>query len=117
MKSVEIISVPVSDPQRSKEFYLKIGLNLIIEAPMGPDQTWIQLGFPDGGASITLVNWFPKMTPGALQGTVILCDDIAQTIATLNEKGVETGKIDDTPWGKFATLNDPDGNSWSLHQA
>jgi catechol 2,3-dioxygenase-like lactoylglutathione lyase family enzyme len=116
MKSVEIISVPVTDPQKSKEFYLKMGLNLVREMPFGKNQTWIQLSFPNGGANITLVNWFDKMPAGSLQGITISCEDIEEDIIQLNNKGIPTGKVDETPWGKFASITDPDGNSWSLHE-
>jgi catechol 2,3-dioxygenase-like lactoylglutathione lyase family enzyme len=44
IKSFEIVSVPVSDQQRSKQFYRDVvGLELVREEPMGPGQSWIQL--------------------------------------------------------------------------
>jgi catechol 2,3-dioxygenase-like lactoylglutathione lyase family enzyme len=44
IKSFEIVSVPVSDQQRSKEFYRDVvGFELLREDPMGPGQSWIQL--------------------------------------------------------------------------
>ena len=116
MRSAEIISVPVTDPQRSKEFYLKMGLSLVIESPMGENQTWIQLKFPDGGADIALVNWFPNMPAGSLQGVVVLTDSIEDDRTRLTAVGITVGKTDDTPWGKFAPIADPDGNTWTLHQ-
>ena len=116
MKSIELISVPVTDQQKSKEFYLKMGLKLEREAPFGKDQQWIQLSFPKGGTTITLVTWFPNMPAGCMQGVTISCDDIEAEIKKLNLKGIVTGKLDNTPWGKFASIQDPDGNTWSLHQ-
>ncbi|TZF83991.1 glyoxalase [Pedobacter sp. BS3] len=116
MKSIGIISVPVTDQQKSKEFYLKMGLSIIAEAPMGNGQTWVQMGFPEGDVSITLVTWFPKMPAGSLHGATILTDDIVAEKKRLLEAGIETGKIDETPWGKFAFVTDPDGNSWVLHE-
>jgi predicted enzyme related to lactoylglutathione lyase len=115
MRSIEIISIPVTDQQVAKEFYLKMGFSIIIEAPFQGGSNWIQLGLPDGGTTITLVNWFPELRPGSIQGFVIKCDDINASIAELKEKGIEAGKVDETPWGRFATVKDPDGNSWSLH--
>lgn len=116
MKTVEIVSVPVTDQQKAKAFYLKMGLKLINESPMGNGQTWIQLGFPGGGADITLVTWMEKMPAGSLQGNTIGCDDIEKEKKRLLENGIETGKVDNTPWGKFAWIVDPDGNTWTLHQ-
>jgi predicted enzyme related to lactoylglutathione lyase len=116
MKTIELVSVPVTDQQKSKEFYLQLGLKLITEAPMGDEQFWIQLGFKDGGPSITLVTWFEKMPAGSMQALVISTDDIEKDIIELNSKGIIVGTIDNTPWGKFATIKDPDGNTLSLHQ-
>jgi hypothetical protein len=54
MKNIEIISIPVTDQLKSKEFYLKLGLQIIMEAPMGNGQTWIQMGLPNQETSISL---------------------------------------------------------------
>ena len=74
MKSASLVSVPVTDPQKSKAFYLKMGLHLVREMPMDKEKVWIQMGFPEGGPGITLVTWFPKMPPGSLQAVVIDCE-------------------------------------------
>ncbi|MDB5257385.1 MAG: Glyoxalase-like domain protein [Chitinophagaceae bacterium] len=116
MKAIEVVSIPVSDQQRSKAFYLSIGFVLVLEAPMDEKANWIQLGLPNGGASITLVTWFPKMPPGSFQGLVIATDDIAKDREFLSTKGVAVGLTDETPWGKFAQITDPDGNGLTLHQ-
>lgn len=42
MKAIEIITIPVSNQQKAKEFYSKLGFELIIEAPSHDGQTWIQ---------------------------------------------------------------------------
>ncbi len=116
MKTINLISIPVTDQQRAKEFYLKFGFEIMVEAPMGPDQTWIQLCLPGNTVSVTLVNWFDKMPAGSMQAMVIKTDDIANEIKELEAKGIKVGKIDETPWGKFASVTDPDGNGLSLHQ-
>lgn len=116
MKNISIISMPVSDQQRAKEFYLKAGFTLLIENKMSPQQTWIQLGLPGAEASITLVNWFDKMPPGCVQGLVIETEDIEKEVERLKENGIEAGAIEKTPWGLFASIADPDGNTFTLHQ-
>jgi len=116
MKLIEVISVPVSNQAASKEFYLKIGFEIIVEAPMGDGNTWIQLGLPGQTTSISLVNWFSNMTPGSLQGLVVKSEDIEKEAAELKAKGVNIKDIDPTPWGKFATFYDPDGNSLILRE-
>jgi catechol 2,3-dioxygenase-like lactoylglutathione lyase family enzyme len=116
MKTISIISIPVTDQEAAKQFYQKLGFNLLVEAPF-ENNKWIQLGLPGQEAvSITLVTWFPELKPGSIQGFVIHVDSIEHEIKELNAKGINTGKIDNTPWGKFVSVKDPDGNTWSLHQ-
>ena len=107
MKAIEIIMLPVKDRQQAKEFYLKLGFEVRIEAPDPHGETWIQLGLPGSETTISLAGF---------AGIICETDDIAAEIAALNEKGIEVGNIDSTPWGKFAWLKDPDGNSLCLHQ-
>ncbi len=42
MKSVEIIMIPVKDRQKAKEFYLKLGFQVVIEATDPHGKAWIQ---------------------------------------------------------------------------
>ena len=116
MKAIEIISIPVSDQQRSKEFYVKLGFTILIEAPFGNGQNWVQLGFNGHDTSITLVTWFRNMPAGSVNGFVIKTGDLEKDIEELTAKGIEVGKVEQTPWGKFLSVKDPDGNALSLHQ-
>ncbi|MDN5284141.1 MAG: Glyoxalase-like domain protein [Mucilaginibacter sp.] len=115
MKAIEVISIPVTDQTRAKEFYQKLGFEILVEAPFGPNQQWVQLAFPGSAVSITLVNWFPEMAAGSIRGLVIRTDDIDADIRELTAKGIKVGEIDHTPWGKFLNVKDPDGNTVSLH--
>ncbi len=107
MKSVEIIMVPVKDRQKAKEFYLKLGFQVIVEAPGAHGDTWIQMGIPGSNTTISLAGF---------QGIICETDNIEKEIKELNEKGIEVGNIDNTPWGRFAWLKDLDGNSFCLHE-
>ena len=107
MKSVEIIMIPVKDRQKSKEFYLKLGFQVIVEAPDAHGETWIQMGLPGSSTTISLAGF---------QGVIYETDNIDNEIAALQSEGIEVGKIDKTPWGKFAWLKDLDGNSLCLHE-
>lgn len=108
MKKLEVIMLPVADQQKAKEFYLALGFELMVEAPMGNGETWLQLGLPGTETSISLAKF---------NGIVIETADIQTEVTNLNAKGIAVEKIDDTPWGKFAWLKDTDGNSLCLHQA
>ncbi|BAU53363.1 VOC family protein [Mucilaginibacter gotjawali] len=117
MKSIEIISIPVTDQQRSKEFYVKLGFTILAETPTGDGQTWVQLGFNGHDTSVTLVTWFPQMPPGSIHGFVIKTDSLEQDVEEFTAKGIHVGRIDETPWGKFMAVKDPDGNVLSFHQS
>jgi predicted enzyme related to lactoylglutathione lyase len=56
------------------------------------------------------------MPPGCQQGFVVKTDSLEQDIEELTAKGIAVGKIDETPWGRFAAVKDPDGNTVSFHQ-
>jgi len=107
MKNVEIIMIPVADQQKAKAFYIKLGFKVIVEAPSAHGETWIQMGLPGGNTTISLAKF---------QGIICETDDLEKDINDLKTNGIEVGKIDDTPWGRFAWLKDPDGNSLCLHQ-
>jgi catechol 2,3-dioxygenase-like lactoylglutathione lyase family enzyme len=107
MKSPEIIMLPVTDRQKAKEFYLKLGFQIVVEAPDPHGDTWIQMGLQNSNSTISLAGFH-----------AIICetDNIEKEVRELKTKGIEVGKIDDTPWGKFAWLKDLDGNSLCLRQ-
>jgi catechol 2,3-dioxygenase-like lactoylglutathione lyase family enzyme len=107
MKSVGIIMIPVRDRQKAKEFYLKLGFQIVVEAPDPHGDTWIQMGLPNSNTTISLAGF---------QGIICETDNIDKEIKELESKGIEVGKIDDTAWGRFAWLKDLDGNSLCLHQ-
>lgn len=107
MKSIEIIMLPVKDRQKAKEFYLKLGFRVLVEASDPHGEPWIQMGLPGSETSISLAGF---------QGIICETDDIENEVLRLKHQGIEAGKIDTTPWGKFAWFNDLDGNSLCLHQ-
>jgi len=107
MKSLEIIMLPVADKQNAKEFYLKLGFEILLEAPAAHGETWIQMGLPGSNTSISL---------SGFNGIICETEDIVEEIKELAAKGIEVGNIDETPWGKFAWIKDLDGNSLCLHE-
>jgi catechol 2,3-dioxygenase-like lactoylglutathione lyase family enzyme len=118
LTQVKIVSVPVSDQDRARDFYVnRLGLRVVRDDPMGPDQRWVELAVGDGSTSLTLVTWFDAMPPGSCQGLVFMTSDLEQTVADLREQGVEFRRgIEDAPWGRQAVLYDPDGNGLVLLQ-
>lgn len=122
-KRIEVISVPVADQGRSLQFYRdKLGF-LVTNDSLFPDgqggmQRWLQLAASAGAeTSITLVSWFPAMPAGSMHGAILWVDNIERARNELIASGVDVEPTFETPWGKFAGFNDPDGNGWSLHGA
>lgn len=111
IRHVQVVSVPVSDQDRAKEFYVDVlGFTLLADRQFAPDMRWVMVAPPGGQTSLTLVTWFPSMLPGSLQGTVLESDDLERDIEALTGKGVEVSEPQDAPWGRFVTFADPDGN-------
>lgn len=108
-----MVSIPVSEQDRSRAFYIDImGFELIRDEPMGPDSRWIQLQPPGGGASITLVNWFDAMPPGSQQGLMLNVPDINAERKRLDALGIAVTDIRSEAWGRYTMVSDPDGNRW-----
>jgi catechol 2,3-dioxygenase-like lactoylglutathione lyase family enzyme len=113
---LSLVSVPVADQQVAKAFYAEtLGFRVVRELVEG-DQQWVELA-PNGVApTITLVTWFPQMSPGSLQGLVFDTDDIVRASEALQARGVEVAPIERDPWGQYARFTDPDGNGLVLRQ-
>jgi catechol 2,3-dioxygenase-like lactoylglutathione lyase family enzyme len=114
---IQVVSVPVSDQDKAKAFYVDmLGFGVLSDTEMGPGQRWVMLAPPGGGAAITLVTWFSTMPPGSMKGLVYEVADVAATRADLTGKGLDVSVIESAPWGRFVTLDDPDGNGLVLQQ-
>lgn len=110
---IAIVSVPVRDQRRAKAFYAgTLGFTVAMDAPdgVGPGQDWIMLTPPSGGAALTLVTWFETMPAGSLRGLVIETDDIDAEHERLRTLGVAISGIETAPWGRYASLDDSEGN-------
>ncbi len=112
-----IISIPVKDQQKSKQFYSEVlGFPITREADFKPGARWIELNVPGTKTNIALVTWFENMRPGGLSGMVLLTGNIESAFETLGARGLKTSAVQSAPWGKYFTFSDPDGNGWVMHQ-
>jgi len=104
--------LPVSDQDRSRDFYVDLlGFELVADTQMGPDMRWVQVVPPGSSTAITLVTWFPTMSAGSSKGTVLETDDLDGDVEALKGRGVLIdGEIQEMPWGRFVSFDDPDGN-------
>ena len=116
MKSIDVISIPVSDQEASKQFYMKVGFRVLEESPMGDGKRWIRMGLEGSATTITLVNWFSKMPPGSMQGLVLRTDNIVDELVILQKNGISCSGIEKASHGQFLSFRDPDGNGLSFQQ-
>ncbi len=78
---------------------------------MGPGQRWVQVAPRGAQTSVTLVTWFDAMPAGSVKGLVLESDDLEADVMALRVRGVTIeGDIQEAPWGRFVTFDDPDGN-------
>ncbi len=114
---VQVVSVPVSDQDRAKEFYVTtLGLTLLADQQLTPAMRWVLVG-PSVGAALTLVTWFPSMPPGSLKGLVLESNDLDGDARALGAEGLAVSEIQSAPWGRFVTFDDPDGNGIVLQES
>ena len=116
--NIALVSVPVSDPEQAKAFYVdKLGFELIRD-DASTGLHWVQVRPSPASASLMLVNWFESMPAGSLRGLVVRVDDLDAAYDRLASTGVDfQSPPQDRPWAREAVLRDPDGNELVLQQA
>ena len=109
---VRLLSLPVRDQDRARDFYVDVlGFDLVRDNPMGPDLRWVEVAPKGAGTSVSLVTWFATMPPGSAKGLVLETDDLEGDVDALLAHQVKIeGGIQEQPWGRFVTFDDPDGN-------
>jgi catechol 2,3-dioxygenase-like lactoylglutathione lyase family enzyme len=118
LKHVRLVSVPVTDQDRSKKFYTEtLGLQVVAEEEMASGNHWVEVGPAGGETSISLTTWLESMVPGSIRGLILLTEDIQADYEELEGRGVEfLGPIEQQHWGKFVQFKDPDGNVLVLQE-
>jgi predicted enzyme related to lactoylglutathione lyase len=114
---LELISVPVSDVDRAKAFYVdQIGFNADQDHQVSDELRFVQLTPRGSACSIALTRGAHEMEPGSFEGMQLVVEDAHAARAELLERGVEASEVQDFPWGRFVFFSDPDGNGWSVQQ-
>lgn len=114
---LELISVPVSDVDRAKAFYVdKVGFTADLDSRVNDELRFIQLTPPGSACSIAIGEGLTEKEPGSVEGLQIVVDDIEAAHAELAGRGLEVAPIQDLPWGRFIFFSDPDGNGWAVQQ-
>jgi catechol 2,3-dioxygenase-like lactoylglutathione lyase family enzyme len=138
----EIVVIPVSDVDRAKEFYAKLGWRLDADYDTGKDFRVTQFTPPGSGCSVIFGRNVTAAAPGSAQGLYLIVSDIAAARKALLDRGVQisevfhndgvyTGTDEAYLFGRvrvsgpdpelrsyrsFASFKDPDGNGWLFQE-
>jgi catechol 2,3-dioxygenase-like lactoylglutathione lyase family enzyme len=126
---LEVVIIPVSDVDRAKAFYEKIGWRLDADRSPSKDLRVVQFTPPGSGCSVHFGKGLTQAVPGTAKGFLVVSDIVAAR-KQLVAAGVEVGEFfHDGPEGRGnglhperlsyrsrALFSDPDGNNWQLQE-
>ena len=133
---LETVVIPVSDVDRAKEFYVRLGWRLDADIAGGALRL-LQFTPPGSGCSIQFGTGLTSATPGSAENLLVV-SDIEAARGELVGDGVDAGEVfhdgsggynrfdpkvrADGPdpqrrtYASFAEFRDPDGNLWQLQE-
>lgn len=129
---LEVQIIPVSDVDRSKEFYERLGWRLDDDVAPLDGIRFVQFTPPGSGTSITFGLGLPTASPGSIQGTLVV-SDIEAARDGLAGRGIDVSDLWHGPpfpvqarqpgpdperksYRSFFSFNDPDGNLWIVQE-
>ena len=138
----EIVVIPVSDADRAKEFYGKLGWRLDADFAHENDFRVIQFTPPGSGCSVIFGKNVTAAAPGAAQGLYLIVSDIEAVRRDLLARGIAVSEVfhnegvyagtdeaylfgrvrvggpdaEHRSYRSFASFDDPDGNGWLLQE-
>jgi catechol 2,3-dioxygenase-like lactoylglutathione lyase family enzyme len=129
---LEIQVIPVSDVDRAKQFYQRLGWRLDDDVAPLPGLRIVQFTPPGSGTSITFGQGLTTAAPGSAE-TGLVVSDIEAAQAELSANGVEVSDIWHGPpfpvearqpgpdperasYGSFVYFTDPDGNTYLVQE-
>ena len=134
---LEVVTLPVADVDRAKNFYAGLGWRLDADIAAGDEFRVVQFTPPQSQASIHFGVGLTTAAPGSLDRLYLAVDDIEAARADLIRRGAEvsevyhydrgpghsgefdsrvTGADTQHPYSTYASFDDPDGNSWLLQE-
>jgi catechol 2,3-dioxygenase-like lactoylglutathione lyase family enzyme len=113
---VESVSVPVSDQDQAKEFYVDtLGFELLVDNTWREGLLWSEVAPVNSVTSLMLVTWSASMLPGMYRVVVLATVDIRAAYEELLARGIDFElPPTETPRGTQAMFRDPDGNALML---
>ena len=129
---LEVALIPVSDVDRAKDFYTRLGWRLDDDVVMGDDFRVVQLTPPGSACSISFGKGVTAAAPGAFRGGLIV-SDIEAAHKELVARGINASEVFHgspfSPAGRisgpdperqsyrsYVSFEDPDGNAWIVQE-
>ncbi|BDT89325.1 VOC family protein [Nocardia cyriacigeorgica] len=113
---IELVAIPVTDVDRAKDFYTKIGFNADHDHSPSEDIRFVQLTPPGSACSICIGRGITEAAPGSVEGMQMVVDSAEQAYQQLRAAGVDATPVKDLGWGLFTFFSDPDGNKWAVQE-
>ena len=126
---LEVVTLPVSDVDRAKVFYERLGWRLDADIVRGDAFRVIQLTPPHSACSVAFGKGLTTGEPGSVKRLLLVVDDIEAAREEVNRCGVEVSEVFHLDGGRvpgrdpqggsyqsYASFCDPDGNEWLLQE-
>jgi catechol 2,3-dioxygenase-like lactoylglutathione lyase family enzyme len=124
---LEVVTLPVSDVDRAKRFYLSLGWRFDIDLVVSDDLRTVQITPPHSQCSIQFGKGSTTAEPGSAQGLILTVRDIDAARNDLISRGVDVSEVQEARPPGFesqegrsyfarASFSDPDGNGWQLQE-
>ncbi|WP_314957729.1 VOC family protein [Bradyrhizobium cosmicum] len=140
---LEVVVIPVSDVDRAKAFYTRLGWRLDADFASGDEWRVIQFTPPGSACSVIFGRNVTAAAPGSARGLYLIVSDLEAARQDLLNRGIEVSEpfhgagdvhagLDEPylfgsvrasgadpkrgSYGSFASFNDADGNGWLFQE-
>jgi catechol 2,3-dioxygenase-like lactoylglutathione lyase family enzyme len=137
---LEAVVIPVSDVDRAKEFYSRLGWRLDADFAFDNGVKIVQFTPPGSSGSIQFGTKMTSAAPGSAENLYLIVSDLEAARDQLVARGAEVSEVfhagspgaqfqadgaegrlsgaapDHESYRSFATFSDPDGNRWLLQE-
>ncbi len=136
---LEVVVIPVSNVDRAKEFYSRLGWRLDADRAASENFRLVQFTPPGSGSSIQFGVNLTSAAPGSAQGMLLVVSDIDAARKQLFSQGVDASEVfhcetgtacrfpgagvrvsglqpEHLSYHSFVSFSDPDGNGWLLQE-
>jgi catechol 2,3-dioxygenase-like lactoylglutathione lyase family enzyme len=122
---LEVVVIPVSDIERAKEFYLRLGWRLD-----ATPSVVVQFTPPGSGCSVQFGGNRTTAAPGSAQGLWLIVSDLKDAIDKMAAAGIKVDEVfhigaggkasgldpERKSYFSLASFRDPDGNHWVMQE-